>query len=96
MLIDRYNPLAQITMFIVVISSVLMGASRRMAELLLSLVCVALHWAFTDGSRDLNSTEQSILDQLPRTLETVLAKFNLEGKTTTYAVCPTCHCTYPP
>jgi Transposase family tnp2. len=34
--------------------------------------------------------------QIPRTITTALAKFKLDGRTTIYAVCPTCHCTYKP
>ncbi len=36
------------------------------------------------------------MDQIPTTVETILKKFDLDGKTTTYAVCPQCHCTYAP
>jgi hypothetical protein len=43
-----------------------------------------------------NARQSSILDQLPSTVETILARFDLNGKTTTFAACPMCHCTYPP
>jgi hypothetical protein len=33
---------------------------------------------------------------LPKDISTALECFNLNGQTTTYAVCPVCHCTYKP
>jgi hypothetical protein len=37
-----------------------------------------------------------ICDQIPRSIDAALNHFNLQGKTTTYAVYPECHCTYKP
>lgn len=83
-------------MFIVVVCNVMMGVSRRAGDLLLGLLTITLRCAFLDKSTNLSLRQQSILNQIPRTIDTVLSKFNLDSKTTTYAVCPTCHCTYPP
>jgi len=94
--VDLYAPVTQLTMFIVVVCNVMMGVSRRLGDLILSLLTITLQYAFLDKSGNLSLRQQSILDQIPRTMNTVLSRFNLDSKTTTYAVCPNCHCTYPP
>jgi Transposase family tnp2 len=96
MSVDLHAPVAQLMMFIVVVCNVMMGVSRRLGDFLLGLLTVTLRCAFLDNSTNLSLRQQSILSQIPRTMDTVLSKFNLDSKTTTYAVCPNCHCTYPP
>jgi hypothetical protein len=83
-------------MFIVVVCNVMMGVSRRLGDFLLDLLTIILRCAFAVNSANLNLRQQSILKQIPRTMDTVLSKFNLDSKTTTYAACPNCHFTYPP
>ena len=94
--INSYNPVAQLCMFIAVVSTVIMGLSREMGSLLLNLVSITLHWAFKDPQGNPTERQSSILKQIPSTINTVLSKFKLEGKTTTFATCPQCHCTYAP
>lgn len=94
--IDSFHPMAQVTMFIVVVGFVMMSLSRRMSELLLGLLSISVSWALSSGPTPLIALEDFVLKQIPRTLETVLTRFMLDGKTTTYAVCPKCHCTYAP
>ena len=36
------------------------------------------------------------LAQIPPTISAALYKLNLEGWSTIYGPCPTCHCTYKP
>jgi len=68
-----------------------------MGELLLGLLTTLLRAAFTDPKKpELTLRQQSILQQIPRTLDTALNKFHLECQTTLYAVCPKCNCNYPP
>jgi hypothetical protein len=76
-------------MFLLVICSTIMGISRRKGDFILNVVRLCLVWA-CKGSK------HSFLDQLPSTVETISRRFNLNGKTTTFAACPTCHYTYPP
>ena len=75
-----------------------MGISRRLGDLLLSLlpVTLTLRLAFSLNSDNLSLWQRSILDQMPRTMDTVLSKFHLDSRTTTYAACPNCRFTYPP
>ncbi|KAG2065455.1 hypothetical protein BDR04DRAFT_1161373 [Suillus decipiens] len=42
------------------------------------------------------SHHQNTLGQIPQSMEATLSRFKLDGQTTTYAVCPTCNCTYKP
>ena len=94
--VNSHNPVAQLTMFIAVVCTVIMGLSRQMGNLVLNLVKLTLSWALQDSERNLTERQASILNQIPTTVETVLSKFNLDGKTTVFATCPECHCTYPP
>jgi hypothetical protein len=83
-------------MFIVVVCTVIVGLSRQMGNLVLNLMNLTLHWAFQDPKGNLTACQSSILKQIPTMVESVLSKFNLEGKTTIFAICPECHCTYSP
>lgn len=83
-------------MLIVIICTVLFSVSRQTGELLLNLLSILLQSAFLSTSPRIGPVQQTILEQVPKTMDTVLKRFNLESKTTTYAVCPTCHCNYPP
>lgn len=94
--VNSYNPVAQMVMFIAIVSTVIMGLSREMGTLILSLTSITLRWAFKGSQGDLTERQSTILKQIPTTMETVLSKFKLAGKTTTFAACPQCHCTYPP
>lgn len=94
--IDEHDGVAQIAMFIAVICTVIMGVSRRMGNLLINLLSILLRWSFLATTSELSLKQKLIIDQIPHTIETALDRFNLEAKTTTYAVCPACHCTYSP
>jgi len=94
--VNSQSPVAQLTMFIAVVCTVIMGLSRQMGNLVLNLVNLTLRWALQDPKGNLTACQSSILKQIPTTVESVLSKFNLEGKTTIFATCPECHCTYSP
>ncbi len=94
--VDRHSPVAQLAMFIAIVCTVIMGLSRQMGNLILNLVSLTLRWAFKDPQENLTERQSSILKQIPTMVETVLSKFNLDGKTTVFAMCPKCHCTYMP
>ena len=44
----------------------------------------------------LDSHHEHTITQLPGSIRAALSKFNIDTKTIVYAVCPKCHCTYPP
>lgn len=75
-----------------------MGVSQSAASFVLGLVAVILRLAFATAGVNgpPNASQEHILRQIPLTIESVLSRFKLDGKMTTYAVCPKCHCTYKP
>jgi Transposase family tnp2 len=91
---------AQIAIFLAVSCSVLMGVARRGGDYILGLIHKLLYLAYTDADYfpDGKPTlrQENILHQIPLSMDQALSKFNLDGKTTIYAVCPSCHCTYAP
>ncbi|KAF8187438.1 hypothetical protein BJ912DRAFT_926685 [Pholiota molesta] len=93
--INDNDPVAQTTMFIVILCTVISGIGRRMGNLLLSLLMILLRSSFSPSGK-FDDWQNDVLKQLPRTTETVMNKFPLGAKTTIYAVCPACNCTYPP
>jgi hypothetical protein len=93
--INDVTQLAQVAILIGVICRVVLGVSRRAGDLILRMVHVLLRRAFQMGG-DTRPTEQHELLQVPFTIQVALSRFNLDSRTTTYAVCPACHCTYKP
>lgn len=73
-----------------------MGVSRRAADFVMAVISATLLAGFSYGGAAITPIQQDILSQIPPTVESALSRFRLEGKTTTFAVCPTCHCTYGP
>lgn len=76
-----------------------MGVSRRMGDLLIRLMYIAMQWAFRVGgrNREASKDQERILKQIPKTVETALKRLNLHSDhTITFAVCPECHANYPP
>jgi hypothetical protein len=94
--INHYDSVAQLTMFIAIVCNVIMGVSRRMGDMIINLLSILVSWAFRDRQGNLSAKELSTLGQIPLTMATVFSKFNLDGQTTTYAVCPKCHYTSMP
>lgn len=67
-----------------------------MGDLILGVLSVALRWAFSGHNGLLSTKNSAIVNEFPITIETVLSRFKLDGKTTTYAICPKCHFSYDP
>ena len=57
------------------------------------MISILLHLAF---GYDMDAEQESIHAEVPHTIEEVLKRFNLDGRTTTYAMCPSCHNGHPP
>ncbi len=86
-------------MFLAVVCSVMMGISRRFGDFLMKMLTINLRVAFEQTKQPNNGftiLQQDILSGLPKTIETAMAQFDLDAKSTTYAVCEECHCTYAP
>lgn len=86
--VDSLLPIAQVTMFLAVACSVMMGVSRRFGDFIMKMLAFNLRVAFeeTNAGKNLTLTQDSILTGLPRTIETALAHFDLGVKTTTFEV----------
>lgn len=87
----------QIIAYMVTVCSVLLMFSRRGCSWLLAMSRVAIDQSFelAVGSQR-SRTMNSIVDTFPKDPPTVIDKFRLDSKCTTYAVCPSCHHLYPP
>jgi hypothetical protein len=93
--IDQYDDMAQVSIFLGIVCSVIMGVSHRFGDLIMGILSIVLQLAFQSQGAT-SSARAQVINQILRTIDTVLSKFNLNGKSTVYAVCPTCHCTYEP
>jgi cytochrome c5 len=49
-----------------------------------------------DGTESYDAQQVDVLEQLPSSLYVALSKFDIDGKTVQYAVCPSCHHTHAP
>lgn len=94
--IERCDVIAQVAIFLGVICTVMMCVSRRFGDLIMGTVNLMLGLALRNRDGTYSASHSNIHAQIPSSIEQALTRFNLEGHTTTYAVCPTCHCTYKP
>jgi hypothetical protein len=62
----------------------------------MGLINIILYLAFADPAGVIAPKHEDILAQMPNSIQDALSKFDLDSQTTTYAVCPSCHCTYKP
>jgi hypothetical protein len=75
-----------------VVCHVVINVSRRNGDFLMGLLSISLHLA-VDSSAGPHTSQ--LLHEFPRTLETALSFFKLDGQFFVYAVCMKCHSTYP-
>ena len=87
--------ITQVSIFLGVVCTVIMGVSRQDADFVLKLINMLLYLAFTTGG-PVPPRGEEILKQMPQEIRSLLSKFDLDSRTITYAVCPTCDCTYEP
>ena len=62
----------------------------------MGLINIILYLAFADPAGVIAPKQEDVIAQMPQSIQEALSKFNLDSRTTTYAVCPACHCTYKP
>jgi hypothetical protein len=86
--LDDHDELVQVSMLLGVICVVIVGVSRRLGDFIMGLLNIILGLAAQRSGCE--------LPKIPQNITTALGQFNLDGRTTTYAVCPLCHCTYKP
>jgi len=81
-----FHEVAQIAMFITVACVIIFGLSHQAGDFIMGAIITLLQALM------LANKENKFTALHPATL----SKFNLDGKVTVYAVCPTCHLTYSP
>lgn len=72
------------------------GVARRGGDFIMSMVSLLVRLAFMQSSGSMSFTQKLVHDQIPLRIEEVLKRFDLDGRTTTYAMCPSCHKRHTP
>lgn len=93
-----WNEITHVSALLAIICAVFAGVSRRMGDLILGMISVIVQLVSQSygNQTDGNQTDDRFSSHIPKTLVTVLSRFNLDGQVTVYAVCPQCHCTFAP
>jgi hypothetical protein len=82
-----------------IVCNVILGLASNPCDFIIGVVTLLVKMAMATGQsrgEEYDGHQRHILGQLPTSLFTVLNQFKLDSKTTTYAVCPTCSCTFKP
>lgn len=94
--ISKLDIITQITAFLNVVCTVIMGVSCRDGDFSMSLVKVILFLTFQQPDGISQSHHEDIISELPQSVNVALAKFNLNSWTTIYTLCPAFRSTYTP
>ena len=94
--IQKFDTIVQVAIFLGVFCSVVIDVSRNDGDFIMGLINIILYLAFADPTSAMAPKHEDIIAQMPQSIREALSKFNLDSRTTTYAVCPACHCTYKP
>ena len=100
---EKLDTIAQMMMMLGIVCNVIMGLSTNPCNFIIGVVTVIVKMAMAtwlskgpDGREVYDTNQRNILDQLPTSMYTALNRFNLNGRTTMYAMCPTCNCCWKP
>jgi hypothetical protein len=69
----------------------MLGISRRGADFIMGMVSLLVSVTFAQFGGSMECTQKQVHNQIPRRIDEVLKRFDLEGRSTTYAMCPSCH-----
>lgn len=94
--ISKLDIITQVSAFLGVICTVIMGVSCRDGDMIMGLVNIILFLAFQQPDGVLRSRHEDIISEMPQSIEAALSRFDLDSRTTVYAVCPSCHFLYKP
>ena len=94
--VDALASAAQMAMFLGAVCTVISGLSQKIEDVVMALLSIIVALVARDPDGSIDGRRKQMLDHLPPNLRQALAKFRLEGRTTVYATCPNCHCTYEP
>jgi hypothetical protein len=73
-----------------------MGVSRRGGNFIMETIHLLLTWVMTKENDRIGALDRRVLIELPQSINVALSHFGVEGRTTKYAVCPSCNYTYEP
>ena len=99
MSICKFDTIAQVAIFPGIFCSIVMDVSHNDGDVIMGLIDIILFLAFSGPGGEVTPKHEdiiAIIAQMPQNIQQALSKFDLDSCTTTYAVCPTCHCTYKP
>jgi hypothetical protein len=95
-LISASTPVAQVSLFLGVVCSVMFGLSRPKGDFLMSMISLVIGMAFSCFTGTLTPAQRNVLAEVPHRIDAVLQRFNIDGRTTTFAMCPSCHGRHAP
>lgn len=90
------SEVAQVFILLVIIVRVLVDASLNHCNVIIGILNILVFAAFRVNTENLERSQVDVLSELPQSIREALSRFNLDSKTTVYAVCPKCHCTFSP
>src|SRR5271168_3563695 len=95
------DPILQLSVFIGVACSIILGVSRRGGSFMLSILKYIIQLCFmrdVSNPKNLSPCDKKLLSGFPADPRSIEAQFHLEGKHIIYTVCPNeaCHATYKP
>jgi hypothetical protein len=79
-----------------VLYAVLLWRLARELVTFLGVIHILLWTVWHQPNGSLNTLHESVISQIPTTIETTLLRLGLHDHMTIHAVCPSCHYTYQP
>jgi hypothetical protein len=94
--VNAHNELLQVSLFLGVVCVVIGGLSRGFGDLIMGIINIILMLFQQRLGLGRDQPLSSTQFQVPKSIESALFHFNLNGHTVDYAICSACHCTYKP
>lgn len=88
------HPIAQIVLFISMFSALVFSLSRSSSDMLLQLLSRLVGTVL--GMTASDESAMQLMADIPKDSRTVRSRYQLDGGTVVYAVCPKCHFLYRP
>lgn len=83
------------TALLTALTSIIGRVSRRSGDLIIGVTKLLLKNVSGNEEEEQHAISYDF-SQLPNTVQGTISRLKLDGRTTEYAVCPDCHCTYAP
>jgi hypothetical protein len=92
--IDALLPASQVAIFLGVVCTVIAGFGGGLGDMVIGLLSMVVILVARNQQGSIDHHREEILLHILENIRGVLSQFNLQGKTTIYAACSVCHCTY--